>query len=98
MAVFRPSETFQFSISPAISVTWRTKQNCNEETTRNFLKMFTLTTKSAAEFSAIAELSAKQQSYPGPVSICADPRRMQRDEAKPGKCGWKRRRKRPSKP
>jgi hypothetical protein len=36
--------------------------------------MFTLSTEEAAEFSAFAELSAKQQPYPARFSIRADPR------------------------
>jgi hypothetical protein len=37
--------------------------------------MFTLSTEETAEFSAFAELSAKQQLLSAPVSISADPRR-----------------------
>jgi hypothetical protein len=37
--------------------------------------MFTLSTEETAEFSAFAELSARQRTYPALSSIRADPRR-----------------------
>jgi hypothetical protein len=36
------------------------RRRCNEETTGKFLKLFTLSVEKPAEFSAFAELSAKQ--------------------------------------